>query len=87
MENNITVSNLFKDISQLIDSARVRVAHYANSSLVLLYWQIGSIVQSEILKEDRAEYGLMIVKHYLFCLHLVMVEGLVGALYLEWYVF
>jgi len=62
MENNITVSDLFKDISQLIDSARVRVAHYANSSLVLLYWKIGSIVESEILKEDRAEYGLMIVK-------------------------
>ncbi|OAI46487.1 cytoplasmic protein [Gammaproteobacteria bacterium SCGC AG-212-F23] len=61
MANDI-VLNLFKDISQLVDSAKIRVAHYANSSLVLLYWQIGQRIYREILKEERAEYGEGIIK-------------------------
>lgn len=61
MENDITTT-LFKDISQLIESARTRVAHYANSSLVLLYWQIGQRIHHEVLKEERAEYGKKIIQ-------------------------
>jgi predicted nuclease of restriction endonuclease-like (RecB) superfamily len=60
MTNDIT-ANLFKDISQLIGTARIRVAHFVNSSLVLLYWQIGQRIHREILKEERAEYGEQII--------------------------
>lgn len=55
-------TDLFKDISNLIETARNHVAHYANSALVLLYWQIGNHINQQILKNDRAEYGEQVVK-------------------------
>jgi len=55
-------TGLFKDISNLIELARNHVAHYANSALILLYWQIGHHINQHILKNDRAEYGEQVVK-------------------------
>jgi len=52
---------LLTDLRQLISAARERVARYVNQELTLLYWDIGQRVQSEILKEERAEYGKQIV--------------------------
>lgn len=37
------------------------MAQRVNSALVLLYWQIGQRIRSDILKEKRAEYGGKIV--------------------------
>lgn len=54
---------LFQDIQQLIEAARNQVAHYANSALVLLYWQIGQRINQDILKDERAEYGQRIIKN------------------------
>lgn len=47
----------------LIDSAKSQVANYANSSLVILYWQIGQRVNINTLKNERAEYGEKVIKH------------------------
>ncbi|HQR79212.1 MAG TPA: PDDEXK nuclease domain-containing protein [Actinomycetota bacterium] len=44
-------------VSALIDSARDSIASYANATLTMTYWQIGSIIDSEVLREERAEYG------------------------------
>ena len=35
---------------------------YVNSSLVLLYWNIGQKINEKILKDGRAEYGEQIIK-------------------------
>ncbi len=57
-----TLSNaLYQDISKLIEAAKTHVAGYANSALVLLYWQIGARTNSEILKESRAGYGEQVI--------------------------
>ena len=52
---------LVGDIGSLIESARERVSQAVNSELVELYWSIGDRIQREILRSDRAEYGMQIV--------------------------
>lgn len=61
MPKSIT-TNLFRDVSQLIESARSHAAYYNNSALLLLYWQIGERIDKEVLKESRAEYGEQVIK-------------------------
>jgi hypothetical protein len=48
-------------LSTLIDSARESIASYANATLTLTYWEIGSIIDSEVLGAGRAEYGAQIL--------------------------
>ena len=63
MNLEINTNVLFNDVSQLIDTARTKVAYYADSSLVELYWQIGQRINFAILKNERAQYGEKIIKH------------------------
>jgi hypothetical protein len=37
------------------------VAQAVNTALVLLYWQVGHRIRTEILEEKRADYGEQIV--------------------------
>jgi predicted nuclease of restriction endonuclease-like (RecB) superfamily len=48
---------LLHDVRELILTARQTVAQGVNSALVLLYWQIGQRIRTDILKEKRAGYG------------------------------
>ena len=41
---------LFKDITKLIEESRNYVANTVNTTLVLLYWKIGTSINSEILQ-------------------------------------
>ncbi|MFH1824161.1 MAG: PDDEXK nuclease domain-containing protein [Candidatus Firestonebacteria bacterium] len=54
-------SNILSEIRGLIESARGRVAYFANTELTMLYWHVGDRIRREILKEKRAEYGLEIL--------------------------
>lgn len=56
-----TEHQLFKDIASLIEDSRSFVANTVNTALVLLYWKVGKRINSEILKNKRAEYGKQIV--------------------------
>lgn len=49
------------DIRSLIESSRSRVASAVNIELTVLYWQIGTRIRQEILREKRAEYGAEIL--------------------------
>lgn len=53
---------LFQDIRKLIDETRQNVAETVNAGLTLLYWKIGSRINLEILKGERAEYGAEILQ-------------------------
>jgi hypothetical protein len=53
--------HLTQSIINLIDSARQRVASTINSELTILYWNIGKQINDEILKNNRADYGKMII--------------------------
>lgn len=52
---------LLRDVRELIAKARDVTAAAVNSALVLLYWQVGSRIRTEVLKEKRAGYGDEIV--------------------------
>ncbi len=52
---------LGNDIRELIVTARESVAQTVNAGLTTLYWQIGTRIRQDILKEKRAEYGEQIV--------------------------
>jgi len=53
--------NLFNDIQRLIEEARSVVSQTVNTGVTLLYWKIGERINSEVLKNKRAEYGKEIV--------------------------
>jgi len=49
--------NHFKQIADIIEQARQKAELAVNSELVLLYWNVGKIIKTEILDGDKAEYG------------------------------
>ncbi len=52
---------LIDELRQMIDRARESVASTVNSTLAMLYWHVGSRMQTEVLHNERAEYGNKIV--------------------------
>ena len=54
-------AELINDLRQIIDSARSHVAATANYELTTMYWHIGNRINSEVLGNERAEYGKQIV--------------------------
>jgi predicted nuclease of restriction endonuclease-like (RecB) superfamily len=52
---------LLKDVRSLILQAREGVARAVDSSLSMLYWQIGHRIRQDILKRKRADYGAQVV--------------------------
>jgi predicted nuclease of restriction endonuclease-like (RecB) superfamily len=56
-----TPGPLLDDLRALIRQAREGAAQAVNSALVLLYWQVGHRIRTEILREQRAAYGEQIV--------------------------
>ena len=59
MDNDkLVYENLYSQISELIQSARERVATHVNTTLLVTYWNIGRlIIESQQNNEHRAEYG------------------------------
>ena len=55
-------SNLFNDLSLIIEHSKRKVAAQVNSTLTLTYWQIGKRINDDILQNQRAEYGKQVVK-------------------------
>jgi predicted nuclease of restriction endonuclease-like (RecB) superfamily len=53
--------NLVSDIRSLIASTRQRVAATVNAELTLLYWEIGSRINRDVLAGERAEYGKQVL--------------------------
>ncbi len=56
-----TSTALLGDLRQLIEQSRGRAAVTINSELVLLYWKVGQRIRTDLLGEERAEYGKQIV--------------------------
>lgn len=48
---------LFKHVSSIIEKRRYSAGAYANREITLMYWEIGGYINSNILKNKRAEYG------------------------------
>ena len=52
---------LFIEIKGIIESAKQTLSIQVNSTLSLMYWQIGKLIAEEILAGERAEYGKKII--------------------------
>ena len=52
---------LIEKVRTLIETAKYEVAVTVNSTMTLLYWEIGAYINSYILANKRAEYGKQIV--------------------------
>ena len=57
----ITSARLVGDIRKMIEETRAVVAATVNTGLTMLYWRIGSRINEEVLKGERADYGVKIV--------------------------
>ena len=55
-------SDLFSDIKTLIEQSKQQIVVTVNSTMTMLYWQIGNRIKTDILKNERAAYGQEIVK-------------------------
>lgn len=63
---------LVSELSQLIEQGKKEVAVQVNSTMTMVFWQVGKRINQEILENERAEYGKNIVptvssqlvKHY-----------------------
>ena len=54
-------TTLLADLRELIEASRSAVAQAVNSALVLLYWQVGSRIRADVLRDKRAAYGEQIL--------------------------
>lgn len=59
--NEFTETNLYSEVRQLINKTKTQVSVQINSSMTILYWQIGNRINTHILGNGRAEYGKQIV--------------------------
>lgn len=57
-----SAADLSTDVAEMVRAARQQVANVVNAGLTLLHWQIGNRIRLEVLREERAEYGAMIVE-------------------------
>ena len=50
-------NNLFADIKTLIEQSKQQIVVVVNSTMTMLYWQIGGRIKTDILQNKRAKYG------------------------------
>lgn len=53
--------SLFTRAADLIERARSTIAVQANATLTLLYWELGRLINVDVLRQERADYEQQIV--------------------------
>ncbi len=61
IESQLSTQSLMQDLRHIVEQARSRVASKANYELSIMYWHIGNRINTEVLDNQRAEYGKQIV--------------------------
>ena len=56
------IEDVYKAISYAINISKNKVVSAINSEMIILYWNIGKIIKTEILNDERAEYGKSVIK-------------------------
>lgn len=54
---------LFQDLASIIENGKIQISHHVNSTLTLVYWQIGYRINTHILDNQRAEYAKKIISN------------------------
>ncbi|MDR0547707.1 MAG: PDDEXK nuclease domain-containing protein [Dysgonamonadaceae bacterium] len=61
IEIKTTGQVLFTELSQLIEQSKRFVVQQANSTLTMLFWNVGKRINESVLQNKRADYGKKIV--------------------------
>jgi hypothetical protein len=61
MELNMNHKPLVDELVSLIEDGKKQLAFAANAAMTLTYWRVGKRINSDILKNKRADYGKQIV--------------------------
>ena len=61
-DNEIQHQLLLDELNQIIQSGRNNILLSVNSTITLVYWQVGLRIQKEILNGDRAAYGKQVTQ-------------------------
>lgn len=57
----LSENELFQDLSQIIEQGKKHLSKQVNSTITLVYWQVGKRINNEVLENERASYGKEIV--------------------------
>ncbi len=57
----IKYQNLLNELIAIIEKTKIQVVSQANSSLTVMFWQVGKRILTHNLQNKRAEYGKQIV--------------------------
>lgn len=52
-----------RDVSDLIESAKVKVVSHVNTEFVILNWNIENRIKNELLDNKKPEYGKKVIKN------------------------
>ncbi|MGY5849539.1 DUF1016 N-terminal domain-containing protein [Salegentibacter sp. F14] len=72
MNKNSLNNKQVKELSKLIEQGKHQIAVQVNSTMTLVFWEVGKRINEEVLQNERADYGKNIVttvssqlkKHY-----------------------
>ena len=63
--NKITITEksdtLLEDVQNIIENRKRIISQHANHNAVVMFWEVGKRINTELLNEKRAEYGKRIV--------------------------
>jgi two-component sensor histidine kinase len=59
--NNLEQTALISELSLLIEQSKQQLVVQANSTITILFWQVGKRINEDILQNKRAGYGKQIV--------------------------
>ena len=59
---NNNIDSIYNQISLVINRSKSKVVSAINAEMIILYWSVGKIIKTKILKDERAEYGKSIIK-------------------------
>lgn len=59
--NNENINLIYIEIVKAIDNSKRNVVAAVNFEMVILYWNIGKIIKTEILQSEKAEYGKSVI--------------------------
>lgn len=62
MKKQLDNNHLFLSIKQIVDSTRQETSQVINAALTILYWNIGDLINKDILKGKRATYGQEVIE-------------------------
>lgn len=62
-ENDIKLSDMFEVISSLIGDAKKQVKVNLNYEMVILYWNIGKFIRTDLYSKSENEYGKKIISN------------------------